>query len=525
MTFAFWHSLLGAGLAFLACFALRRRSASARCWAWRLGLLKGPLALLLAVPVVVATPVVEAATPPPIRETQDGSYRPYRTHTANREPLDPLPWVYAAGVLAVALARLGAARQVHRAMPRVEGVVRPRVVVPDGLSAGEAAMALAHETAHVRRRDPQWSFLADLCCAALWFAPPVWLCARAMRMEAEAACDAVALRETGAAKGDYARLLLAFAGPAPANALGGPARRLARRILMLDKPAKSLPRLAGLALALVGLTTLLPWQAVAQEKPGFNRFTMLAPRPTSLDWAAQVMLDEPGVKAKIGWTADQERGFVEGWKPFERFTHDYGVRMTAMQKTASMKERAEYSKKAMVEQARILREMRLHPWWTPRQTAQLCGLALARFGTALWSDRAVASRLRLTPAQATLLKREDERIVAATDTSRLFPPIVRPARRPPTDVQRKIDEANRAYFLAKPGPARDALFRRVSNLQRPYTPLYGDANGASTKFAAMIKAAWVLRERANDALAKTLSNAQRGTLERLIVDPEAWTHK
>lgn len=258
VAFALWHASLGCLAAALAAFALRRYSPAMRCWAWRLGLLKGPLALVLAVPVAIFAPA-----PPLEMEPLPSSF----VTAPAPDPVNPWPFVYAIGVIGVIALRTIHARKVDRRMPRVEGVLRPRIVVPDDLQPGQADMALAHEAAHIRRHDPQWSLIADLICAALWFAPPVWICARAMRAEAEASCDAEALRETGAPKRAYAELLLAFAGPAPATALGGPARRLAQRINMLEKTPRYLPRFSAAALAALGAFVILPWRAEAQAAP------------------------------------------------------------------------------------------------------------------------------------------------------------------------------------------------------------------------------------------------------------------
>jgi hypothetical protein len=259
------HAAGGWALAGAVCFLLRRGPAEVRCWAWRLALLKGPLALVFALPVAVPLPAPSPAVPAVLRSAVPMAPR----SDAPRAGLDfdPVIALYLAGLVAVALARHAGPRRSFRPdMPRVVGVLRPRIFVPAGLSADAAAMAWAHEAAHVRRRDPQWSALAEAICLVFWFVPPVWLGARAMRAESEAACDAAALAETRAHPRDYAHLLLTYAGPAPANALGAPAKRLARRILMLGTPTSRLSRLSLGALLVVGLVGLTPVRAVADTR-------------------------------------------------------------------------------------------------------------------------------------------------------------------------------------------------------------------------------------------------------------------
>src|SRR4051794_40172949 len=47
------HSWIGLGAGFMICLPLRRATAATRCWVWRAVLIKGLLALLVIVPIVV----------------------------------------------------------------------------------------------------------------------------------------------------------------------------------------------------------------------------------------------------------------------------------------------------------------------------------------------------------------------------------------------------------------------------------------------------------------------------------------
>ena len=66
---------------------------------------------------------------------------------------------------------------------------------------------MLHELAHVRRCDSLSSLLGFLCCSVFWFNPLVWLCARKLRFEAEAAADDLVL-SAGVRASDYAAVLL-----------------------------------------------------------------------------------------------------------------------------------------------------------------------------------------------------------------------------------------------------------------------------------------------------------------------------
>jgi beta-lactamase regulating signal transducer with metallopeptidase domain len=93
------------------------------------------------------------------------------------------------------------------------GSVRPIVLLPknsDSWSQERLEAVLLHELAHVRRFDCASQLLAIVSSALYWFNPAVWLCARAMRAEAEAAADDTVIR-LGVKPSDYARELLRIA--------------------------------------------------------------------------------------------------------------------------------------------------------------------------------------------------------------------------------------------------------------------------------------------------------------------------
>lgn len=163
---------------------------------------------------------------------------------ANRAlPLDSRIWK---AVLAEHAERLGIRGPLRLAThPAVVGgatfaVRRPIIVLDPAARAGASdrwRAVLAHELAHVRRRDPLASLAADLARALFWFLPWVWGAARGMRIERELACDDLVV-SLGARPSSYGAVLLdlfrcqqaAAAGPGGQpglawNALATPAGR------------------------------------------------------------------------------------------------------------------------------------------------------------------------------------------------------------------------------------------------------------------------------------------------------------
>jgi len=79
------------------------------------------------------------------------------------------------------------------------------------LTPEERCCALAHELAHVARRDPLWQLIAGVIQAVFFFQPLNRLAARRLREDAEFVADDWAVRQTGSPMG-LARCLIAVAG-------------------------------------------------------------------------------------------------------------------------------------------------------------------------------------------------------------------------------------------------------------------------------------------------------------------------
>ncbi|WP_164017548.1 M56 family metallopeptidase [Pyxidicoccus trucidator] len=161
--------------------------------------------------------------------------------------------------------------------PLATGLVDPVVVLPAKavrrLPVEALRMALAHELAHLRRGDLWLGWVPALAEALLFFHPLARRAAREYALAREEACDAEALRLTGAEPADYGELLLAFgvargAGTAAAHGASAHVHALHRRLSMLEHvdavPARS-RRLLKVALSALGLAALVPFQVVAQE--------------------------------------------------------------------------------------------------------------------------------------------------------------------------------------------------------------------------------------------------------------------
>ncbi len=324
--------VLAAGLA--AAALLRRRSAALRHWvltaavlcaaitpllqatmpAWHLPALStlvgrrlAPIVLLVPVPYVQAADAGVAAAPAP--------------HAASVARLVVPIWLGGAGlsvaILLIGLARLrwlaaharpirdGALREIadalalagggrlpalllesdHPTLLVTWGLAQPKIVLPAAAHdwpAARARIVLAHELAHVGRRDWLIQMAAELVRAAYWFNPLAWIACRRLRLESEHACDDAVL-SLGVDGSDYATHLLDIARdsrrhprtwlPAPAMARPSSLERRVRAMLNVRLNRSPITRTAALAtfVALACLTIpLAGLGASAQPAAAFS---------------------------------------------------------------------------------------------------------------------------------------------------------------------------------------------------------------------------------------------------------------
>jgi Flp pilus assembly protein TadD len=152
-------------------------------------------------------------------------------------------------------------------VPGASGWWRPCVILPDGLSAqlsaAELQAVLAHELAHVQRRDNLSAAAIRVIVSAFWFHPLLWWMERRMLAEREAACDEMVLSH-GAQPADYVSGILkvcrmSFAGPASyAGAAGSNLKDRMEQIMSTQIIRPTSRFLRAIPGALVVLAVILP---------------------------------------------------------------------------------------------------------------------------------------------------------------------------------------------------------------------------------------------------------------------------
>ncbi len=97
--------------------------------------------------------------------------------------------------------------------PFILGIFRPRIYFSSALREREMDYILAHESAHLKRKDHWWKALGYLLLCIYWFNPLCWMAYSLLCKDIELACDEKAAKNmTFHEKKEYAKVLLSCAG-------------------------------------------------------------------------------------------------------------------------------------------------------------------------------------------------------------------------------------------------------------------------------------------------------------------------
>ena len=238
-----WKATVVMGAAFAANYALRRGPAAVRHFAWT-----AALAVLLVLPLMVRIGPKWSTSAPAVAEATELTVvvSAARAAVIPRIPYEVLYLIgalFVTGRFAIGIARTwrmvrrsvpaahaaSMAEELRRALridrtvrvlhsaeaavPMTWGILRPVVLLPEAARQWPAARlhaVLLHELVHVQRHDLAAHTLSHAVCCLYWLHPLVWLAARELRKEREAACDDAVLSR-GVAPADYAGHLMELA--------------------------------------------------------------------------------------------------------------------------------------------------------------------------------------------------------------------------------------------------------------------------------------------------------------------------
>ena len=296
-----WQSTLFAVPLGALTLLLRRHAASVRFWLWFAASVKFlvPFSVLMAVGAAVTWPGTPMLPGGPTLEVLEDTAAPFTSMPAASVAPDGtangillLIAIWAAGTylaLLVWASRWRKLRALVRAArpltiplaipaplpvltspapvePGLIGIVRPVLMLPDGiqarLSAREMDAILAHELCHFRRRDNLTAAIHMLVESLFWFHPLVWWLGRRLMSERERACDEAVLA-AGTDPRVFAEGILTVcrftiqAPQASASALSGANLRMRIETILANRTARRLHRWQKFGLSVAAALGLL----------------------------------------------------------------------------------------------------------------------------------------------------------------------------------------------------------------------------------------------------------------------------
>jgi beta-lactamase regulating signal transducer with metallopeptidase domain len=212
--------------------------------------------------------------------------------------------------------------------PLLVGGFRSSIILPasaiTNCTTEELGLMMAHEVAHIARKDLLWNLFQSAVTAPLYFHPLVWLAARSAGLARESAADQHALRLTGSKPKVYGEMLLRAAvvarprlHPEPAGVAMVESYRTVQRRLQTMQHFNRKPSALRLVLTggLIALTVgLLPiYQVVAkasepQQPPAPQTIQPAAPPAPPARVATTRPLAPPKVAVTRRTKAQAKRG-------------------------------------------------------------------------------------------------------------------------------------------------------------------------------------------------------------------------
>ncbi|MGH9574489.1 MAG: M56 family metallopeptidase [Candidatus Acidiferrales bacterium] len=188
--------------------------------------------------------------------------------------------------------------------PGVVGIFRPTLLLPEGilesLTPPQLEAVLAHELAHIRRRDNLTAALHMLVEAIFWFHPLVWWIGARLIEERERACDEAVL-SLGNQPRDYAAAILQvcklYVESPVACAAGVTGADLKERIHAILSDVIGIELTVGKKIALAGvalIAVILPVVVGALLAPVLRGQAAVVPRQLSFDVASIKPDPDPG---------------------------------------------------------------------------------------------------------------------------------------------------------------------------------------------------------------------------------------
>ncbi len=196
--------------------------------------------------------------------------------------------------------------------PFVLGLVKPGIYLPYHIGANALGYVVAHEEAHIRRKDHLWKPLGFLFLTVYWFHPLLWLAYILLCRDIELACDEKVIGVLGnAQRADYTEALLACsvnrrmisACPLAFGEVG--VKQRVKSVMHYKKPAFWVI-LLSLLIALIAAVCFLT-DPIEDEEPALDitvahSDSLDTDQETIIAWGEKIILEAAVEQNRIGKT-------------------------------------------------------------------------------------------------------------------------------------------------------------------------------------------------------------------------------
>ncbi len=215
---------------------------------------------------------------------------------------------------------------------------KPKLLLPvalvDRFSPDCRRGVLAHELAHLRRRDHWVSWLQLAATCLWWWNPLFWLVRRQVRENAELACDAWVIHTLPDCRRAYAEALLEVcrfnsraAAPVPALGMGSRGRRTFERRLTMIMQGPGTCRVHLLGMVAVGLLAVIVLPGWSPGQKPEDAQTTEPAKTAAVDRDLEAALKAARVHGKYEMLLRQIRvpGDVDNYSEFNDYGHYQGT--------------------------------------------------------------------------------------------------------------------------------------------------------------------------------------------------------
>lgn len=182
--------------------------------------------------------------------------------------------------------------------PFILGIIKSKIYIPSYMDEGIMNYVIAHETAHLKRRDYLWKPIGFLLLSVYWFNPVVWLSYILLCRDIELACDEKVIRDmqTGDKKA-YSEALLSCsvsqrmitACPVAFGEVG--VKKRIKSVLNYKKPAFWVILVALIASAAIGVCFMTDPVAEKEDKNIFSDEVMSIPDTVIIENAGKTYFE------------------------------------------------------------------------------------------------------------------------------------------------------------------------------------------------------------------------------------------